>query len=275
MFLSTKQAAINEPGQITIINGFALWGSFGLAVIYALSKPTTKIFRGVLWAALSAALFSVGVMVYQLSTVGELRYYYYKSLYTVLVLTGTILVSFFAGSLAKIIYSQPRKIALGFLAILTASSIGFAWAGATPQTNDYVREKPYGLSIEMADAISTIVKTRPQYLQNTFAIGSCNRVQDIKATQLIIALSGINNGTDAISSAQFFSPKEHDTFSEVAAYLKITKGKLIVISSDRAVEKALTSYLGSRAGRIEFVRLGDAASGVEKPVSACPERLQA
>ena len=125
----------------------------------------------------------------------------------------------------------------------------------------------------MADAISTLSKNGSDELNNTIAIGSCNREQDIKAEHLITVLADNSNKYQyGLASVQFQSPSSKDTFKEIATYQASGKN-ITIISSDYVLQKELISFLGGNYKNIKFVELGDAASKIEKTTLVCPNRL--
>jgi hypothetical protein len=273
--ITVKKAGVNEMGSVIPINNIFLLGILCMVSMYALVKNKVVEVRVVSLFTAITALFSITVMVYQLISVGELRYYFYKSAHTFILLAAIMLTALIAQALSWFIHYNTAswQLLASSAILLIFASMSLGWSQRSLQANDYITHKPYGISLEMADAINTLYGNSQNSLPNTIAIGSCNRAQDIKAINLITAISGRTSPADAVASAEFYSPQAVDTFEAIKDDQRFATKPLTIISSDYNLEQDLQSYLGKNSRGIKFVDLGGyhSSSGAS---SACPERLK-
>lgn len=272
--LYQSSTSVNQNGFIPEPNNFLLLFLFTVSALFILYRhkgPTIKLLSRLL---IFSAVITILLLIYQLISVGELRYFYYKSAYTFILLAaalGTVAISLLIYRVLKATDLKPY--AFGGLILLVVLSVGgLVWAERSQYFNLYAQEKPFGLSLELADGILTIDNKNPDDGHRVIAIGSCNREQDIDAMRIAAALTNNPNpGQEAVYRAQMFSPHRSRTFAAIKKYLK-TQPYLIVLSTDYGTQQALTRYLGKQASKIRFVNLD--YGHTYKNIVSCPNFLR-
>lgn len=265
---------INAPGHILEPNNLLLTILLLVVYIFVLYSYKIKEIRILGQITGAAAVFSMLVLVFQLLTVDEPRYFYYKSTYTFIILSFILL----ACALSIVISTSVKKIGNSrfnfvILAILMViASINLAWTTSSKGFRLYEQGKPYGMSEELADAVISIVKADPKYGHRLIAIGSCNREQDIKAMRLAVALTGDPDIEQKdIVNSQSSSSSRLKTFNAIKKQLDTEPG-LFVISTDYPTQNKLIEYLGDDVNKIKFVDLDYGRA--EKTPILCPNLLR-
>lgn len=274
-YLGGGSSALNETGFILEPNNLLLGILLAGSLIYVIYQYGNERLRLVGQISGLTAIFILLVLLYQIATAGEPRYYYYKATYTFILLTAILL----SVGLSQALDSVVKTLAKSRLMFLTLTiafifiSLSLAWLESSKYFRNYWQRDAYGMSEELADAVITIVKQERQNAHRTIAIGSCNREQDIKAMRLARALSA--NGHTAqqrVIVAQAVSPKAINTFFFIKKYLA-EEGNLAVISTDRGLQNRLTEYIGPENSlKIRFVDLD--YSRQEKKNTSCPNLLR-
>lgn len=274
-YFSSGSSALNESGFILEPNTLLLAVLLGILLIFAVYEYSNERVRLLSQVAGLSAIIALLPLTYQLLTTGSPRYFYYKMAYTFILLAAALLTLAISKLLSVVIASvgKNRAAIIGLAAFIIFSIASVAWAKSSTYFQLYVKQKPYGMSEELADAVITIVKKEPQNAIRTVAIGSCNREQDIKAMQLARALTvDANLSHQRIITTQVNYPIASKTFAAIEKYLG-QEGKLIVVSTDKDLQNALTEYLGAdRAAKIRFVDLDYGSTAKEQPL--CPDALR-
>jgi hypothetical protein len=120
LLLGKGSGAINEPGGVYIYGAFAI-GIVLLSVlvyIFTAIKFGKKIIKDNLEVSLlilSAYISTIGIGLYQLVTVGSLRYYFYKSLYLLLIIAVITIVLFITYYLKNIRPKSLYRVSIVFV----------------------------------------------------------------------------------------------------------------------------------------------------------------
>lgn len=263
---------VNNTGLTLEPNNFVLL-SFALIVfVFVVYLYENARVRYIGHVAFISAVFALVILAYQLITVGEPRYYYFKATYTFIILGVMIIGATLSVALSNIFRGKGLgrgKVVL-LCASLTVAMISISFTLSSKEFRLYLEQKPYGISAELANAVLNFAATDSKLSHRVVAIGSCNREDDIVAMRFAETL--LNNPTDTtqdVAIAQLTSPYYPRTFSSIKNSMG-SKG-LLVISSDYPAEQKLKQFLGSDAGRVDFIDLDNART--PKPSSACPNLL--
>lgn len=220
-----------------------------------------------------AFLFSLGIMIYQLREIHELRYYYFKSLYTILALLvplvaagAGLLFEHFAGKMTK-----TRLRATGVLLVLGCAMLAYSLAPVV--LNKMLNSDLKGISPSQAQAVADIITNNPDDASHIISIGSCNRGDDIRASQLASALSYQPLRQDMLYSAfeLSFLSKEY-LFKSMREFILREQFPLIILVNDQVLGEELKANLGQAANMVRFIIL-DSTPETE-PILQCPDRIR-
>ena len=134
---------------------------FVVLIVYAYYQWKSTAHKLMLFAAAVALGFSLLLMAYQLRTIGELRYYYFKSNYTYILL-ATILAAPMIGEIVRQLYNHPpvknRRLhhqligtIVGLLAVIVF------WQCKSLAFDDFLHSRMGGVSPAQAQAISDVM----------------------------------------------------------------------------------------------------------------------
>lgn len=263
---------LNEPGFIPDVNNFLLLALLLTSLIYYIRRRNNPLVRLIGLAASMAAIFSLAVMAYQLSTVGEVRYFFFKSTYTFVLLAAILLSGLVAEIMAIMVNEDKnRRVTLILLGIFIGALV---WTSGSKPTRLYIEQKPYGMSEEVADAIASIAKYQPDRADRVVALGSCNREQDIKAIRWLMPLTGKTNlRQQGIAETQMLTSQKLTVFRQIKQYQqKLPDGRLIILAGDETMGQQLLGYLGSEADKVTLVDLDPGRT--KKTEVTCPQLLR-
>lgn len=267
---SPKNHGVNEQG-------FSITPDLYLISILVLSALLiVLIYRKHLsfWLApiVATSGFSMVVYLYQLYTVGEPRYYLFKSLYVV-IMVSIIIISLGLGRLLEQQTAKESslvKYATVLIALLIASLAGI-YNVSNP--NDYAaRRTSGGFSRELATVAIGYIEKNPNRGAQIITVGSCNRAQDYIATRLIGVLSD-TNGTQrqALLTSQLINNKE-SLLDAIEKYQHGASRDLVIISSDYQIQMYLQKSLADKDGAEEFIDID--FGHIPKNTSVCPEAVR-
>ena len=254
-----------DGGTLSYANLYTL-SAFLFAAVYAFRK---KLLGTQLWAGvflLSSFFFTVAIMAYQLKASGGIHYYAFKASQALMLLAIVLITAFFAEALV-LLFSPGKKAHIILTSILLIiSSLALLRTVHSPLYDIYLNNNPYGLGQKLA--ASVVSSSQSDHARTTVAIGSCYSYFDVRATLMIIALSGESDVHQAkIAIAQFSSPRER-IFGLIKQYQIDTKSTITILNSDENTEEALKEYLGNDSKKFNYIDL------VDKNQVDCPLRIR-
>ncbi|RYX79370.1 hypothetical protein EON76_01450 [bacterium] len=187
---SLSSQRINESGDITTQDPYMI-GILLLVLTTLLFEPLKRhpvIVRLLIFTLLVSFIFSLCIFIYQLSTIGKVDYFFYKSSYTVLLSMFTLFVG---AVLLPNLHANIRiakKILFSFTAILIFCIISL------PQTaplRNYHNGETLGIGVRIADKI--IRHDEDTQTDTPIFIGACTRTQDFIATRIVSILTEKND----------------------------------------------------------------------------------
>ena len=230
--------------------------------------------------ALVAILFSIGLMEYQLAKVHAVRYYYFKSTYTYILLVAPLLGAL-GGELTQSLLSYRPKIHLPSWAhrsivvavVIIVGSVSF-WSLKSVAFSNLVNDRLSGISPAQADAITNLLHQNPQNGYRLIPIGSCNRGDDIRAMLFANALAYTpNNSLPNINLNVELTPLNEATlFKQINYFLNHHPERIYILSSDQVIGNNLMQALGRNAHFIQLINLDPTPQ--TEPVSQCPNRVR-
>jgi len=276
--LKTDVPIINMPGNVVRTEMYSLVVIFlGLsAYVYFQFKSKAL---GLFYTASAVTLaFSLALMAYQLSTIQELRYYYFKSNFTY-ISVAIIMLAAIGGDIARrLLLHSPIKNSRRHGIIICLSlciiSLGGFLTLRSSSFDDFLYNRMGGVSAAQADAISNVMSQNTNAGVSLLPIGSCNRGDDIRAAQLAHAL--IYSPATTMPSVYgylelSYLDKEY-LFEAIRDYTR-SYDELTILSSDLALSGELRTRLGPLSQKVQFVEL-DATAETE-PAAQCPDRVRA
>lgn len=222
-----------------------------------------------------AAFFSISAYAYQIITIGELRYYYYKSLYTLVVLlsiSSTYLTYVFYSWATK---TTPLKWRWTIGVSMLTPPILLTLLLAPTVMRDYLSAVgPVGFSRVHAQEIIDTHRNHQQNIYTTLIIGSCDRSEDIRATYSLQSIKSESYDKKRIGFSIYeIWPGKKEVLRESLQYLLKHNETVRVISIDRELSQYLLGTLKSnQKSRVEFIDR-DQSIGNES-VSVCPNRIR-
>jgi len=264
---------ILQRGDIDPTSMIALLTIFGLGLIYTIARWRVRALRAVMFIAGVGIIFSFGLMLYQLHELQELRYFYYKSTYTFIVIgvaiAGAITLDIVSQFLTPARLKRAALITLCTLTVITSCLVW--WQIKGPKTDAYTNGSLGGMSGPQALALINQVTKGPAVAADTIFIGSCNRGDDIRANLFIAALT-----FDPIRHGHSFNPGAHDqnvVFASIKQAMTEPTRNIHVISGDQVVLSHLRTYLGDvEYAKLTIVNL-DTTPETE-PIKQCPDRTR-
>lgn len=268
-YIDVSQAEVFKAsgGTLAFSNSLLFAVPF-MAVLYSFQKKS----RPLLWAGillLCSTLFMAVIMLYQYQTLGSLQYYGFKASHSVILLSALILSVLFTEILSYLFSKKNTLLPFPiFISIAVLSTTVFAQTQRHPLFDIYVKDSPYGLNEDIASAIVSASQS-PQ-ATGTLALGSCQSYFDVRAINMIIALSGETTSHQTkIALAQYNSKQQLKVFDLIRDYqISAAPQPLTILSSDTTTVKMLKDYLGASAESINFI---DVSHG--DPDTKCPLRL--
>ncbi len=252
----------------------------GIAIYFYYNRSLVR-FKVVFLYTVAAIIFSIILMLHQLSTLHELRYYYFKSTYAFIVL-ALIASSFIIGNTVnKMFLRTPKQskksgvLHISFILIATLILGACLLTLLKPKIlTATFQGGARGISQQQADALSTeLVKDQVNGYRMIF-IGSCNRGDDIRASDFANSLSYIPPRLiPHVGSSITLSRLNEDTlFNQINHYLDRETGNITIVSSDQVISQRLKKALGNNISRVTLI---DVDSTLEtEPQSQCPDRVR-
>ncbi len=221
--------------------------------------------------------FAIGMMVYQVTAFDEVRYYYYKSLHTVVVIAIILVAAIGSRLLQQVLVHRPQKISQAPHTVLVIGTLlvlfGIAFVAVkSPQFDDYYHKRIAGITPEQANTMVDLIAANPINGFRYAPIGSCDRGNDIRAILLAHAL--------AYTPAAYKEPTvvlgltssdKQFIYWQINLFLKRHKKDLYVISRDQSLNAGLFDYVGANS---RFIHLIDVDPDPPATLLAdCPGRL--
>lgn len=260
---------LQQRGFINPVSMPALLILFIVCLLYLWPHKNNKPLRAVGLIAVGALLFSFGLMVYQLHTLNELRYFYHKSTYTFIVIGGALLAAG-AYHFAQTIFKGNKKFAIAILLVALSGLV-------ICQTKDPVWQAYFdntlgGLSTPAAAAILQQTNKGPVVSANTTFLGACNRGDDIRANLFTMALT-----KTMVYKSSSFDPGGHNqkfVFEAIAEHLRETDTPITLVSSDLVVSAHLKAHLGELVNHKNFALIDLDNTPQTEPITQCPDRIR-
>jgi len=253
-----------------------------VAGIYTVVRWENRLLRWVSIAGGMALLFSLYLFIYQLNTIHELRYFYFKSTYMFIMLVAIVLAALVYEGLAWLLSQKntagkgqlPRTLRNALVITGTlALGVALGWQTRTPYVGEYVQSTVSGISGAQAGPLIDAVGAAPDSGYYVAFLGSCDRGDDIRASQLADSLAFAP--APSLPHGVSFAPGEADEnvqFKSIRTFAEHTDHPVTVISSDQVLEHKLEAYMGNEAGKLKIVSM-DATPETE-PISQCPNRTR-
>jgi hypothetical protein len=258
---------VNEIGFTTTMPLLVVLTICCLSLIYFFVRKT-KINRGTVASLLFSIFFSIIVYGYQIYKVGEPRYYYYKSIFTVLIIVGILLTRV----LMEFISHQPKKSNQLYCTVLIlVAGITIAFYNITNKNDYFSIHKSGGISDELTNTAIKNTLQNPELTRETIAVGSCNRAQDYTTTRLIGVLTLQNNYSRQALLAGMLEPKRTDLAASIENYQKSSSTDLIIYSTDKPTSDLLRDRL---AGGREETYIDLDFGHIAKNKYSCPNAVK-
>lgn len=264
---------ILQRGLINPTSMLALLTIMTIVIGYLVVRSKNTPLRITTIVAGGALAFSIGLMFYHLHTIHELRYFYYKSTYTFIVLGGPLLGVILADLIHQTFIKTPnlgRRVLLLLISIsITATGLVW-WQIKDPAAIQYTNGTLGGMSPQVAEAIINQVAKGSSISKGTTFIGSCNRGDDIRANQFITSLTPI-----AFKKGTSFDTGDLDervVFNAIKTAAGAPPHPITIISSDQVVTSRLRAHLAGNVSNVTIIEL-DATPETE-PITQCPDRIR-
>lgn len=245
----------------------------GLIIYIKKSSPEL---RTIFKVTVISLIFTVVILLIQLGSYGEARYYYYKSIPTVIVLLTIIftvlsysfLVYISKGSLRTLVHKAL------FVIIVIVMLFSMFMAFRSPEFDAYFNKTAAGISHEQAEHIVSLIGSNPINGYRIAPIGSCDRGDDIRASLLSRALTytptAYINKEPGVVLTLTASTKEV-VYEQIDYFLTTYQKPLYVISRNQSLNQDLISYVGENAKYLDIIDVDpDPPATV---LANCPDRL--
>jgi hypothetical protein len=274
---------INQRGNV-VATDMLLIGLLALAAAtwaYVYFREATV---RILIASLGVAIaFSLVLMWYQLGTIHELRYYYYKSTYTGIMLVIVLLSALVGWAATTLLQSNAplKKLSIVQKMLVGAGLLGILALSATliksPTYDGFIHKSLAGISPAQAGTVVDIAAKQPENGWRVVSIGSCNRGDDIRTTLLADSLSLVPpRGTKSPGHFIRLDKLEKQTlFAGIDKFISQDDGtpSLIILSNDQVIGAELMSALSpAHQSRIQLINLDPSIE--TEPALQCPERVR-
>jgi hypothetical protein len=180
LFLSTKVDPINEPGGVDKLSlNIFLYFIFSCLVFLVIKrKEALHLINSYLWIFLGTSVFLCAfVALYQIVTINELRYYFFKNLFT-LYLALLIIFTVYAIHLIDEVLSRisVRLITGLVFGVILLAIVGVGVKSEMIYARVYVNNW-YNHAVEENDLKIIFLETSNKY-SDTFYLGDCNPASD-------------------------------------------------------------------------------------------------
>lgn len=271
--------SINARGFIQPTAMYVLLALFLMASVYVYIRSANIRLRLAYLFSVIALLFSLGLMRYQLQTIHELRYYYFKSTYTFIMLVVIILAVASYELLGNALRIKPpyKKIpVLGHklllsLAFVLFASLGF-WSLKSVSFDKLTRGGLLGFSHSQAAKLSEALNVNTTEGYHIIPIGSCNRGDDIRVLLFSHALAyAPQSSVGTVASVELEPISRTGLFTAINRFLDVSREPITVLSSDQQIGNQLMDALGDNRQYVKLVNLD--GSPETEPFTQCPERI--
>lgn len=259
-----KVQGINEPGfsitpNLYMVLYLVLFAFFAIAIFY-------KKIKFWLTPLIVSSIFSLFIYFYQIVTVGEPRYYLYKSLYIVILLLSiplTISISYLLEGVIK-----TKNLKLISAVFLSAIFLSVFMSNITDPNGYITGRKSGGFSNEISAASMNLINNNPKTGRQILSVGSCNRQYDYINSRLVGVLVKHNNqNRQALTSTMLSQYKENLLIAIKRYQINDTKN-LIILSSDYQLQQ----YLEKNLTNVKFVDL-TFGNHIAKTPAQCPNAV--
>ena len=269
-FLKGGDNFFNQRGDVVKLSIVPLFLISVLCFAYAWSLRRQLWLRAVAWPLALALFFSLFAMWYQLLTIHEKRYYFYKSEFTVFILLVPLVAAAAQFLLAKYFATlRWRERVIAALTVMVLLIVGFSSTKSSVFIG-YQKNTISGLPLTHANLIIELLARGDDTASMTAFYGACNRGDDLRALQLMQGLSKDVKTT----SFSFFDLAPHNKyyFYEAAELFAKRTPKTIFVGHDLALEKELRAKV-SLPAQTEFIQVD---SSIEtESILQCPDRIRA
>lgn len=280
---STKEhvSIINLTGYVPHVAMYPLLTAFLIITAYLYLRKSNLQLRLIYLPAAMALTFSLVLMAYQLTTVKELRYYYFKSTYTYVLLAAILLGSMGTELVASLLANRPgfnstwgkrlhRFFLLGVVA--TVGAVVF-WSSKSTAFDDLIHSRIRGIGPGQASAIAQTIDKDPSSGYLFAPIASCNRGDDIRATLFAHALAySPPNDAPLMANFELEPISKERLFKEINEFLTVHKTKIVIASGDLALSNELLDVLGPNRQYVELINLDNTLE--TEPQNQCPDRIR-
>ena len=176
LLFSTKVNPLDEPGGINILS----WSIFYylLPVILIALPLTIKSIKsyGILYMSFAlTSILTIGIGIYQISTVGHLEYYFYKCVYSVLLFY--LAIFFVSGfEVAQYLYKKLGKIRVSIPFAILAACIAISISTNLVYAQVYVHN--WYPNVVGVNDFNILFSKKISGYQDVYYIGSCNNGRD-------------------------------------------------------------------------------------------------
>jgi hypothetical protein len=241
-------------------------------------KPLYTKLRVLYACALITFIFAAGMMIYQNSEFGEVRYYFYKALHAVILLTIVLIAAICRLAIYYALNNRPKNINAAVHSLLIILSVGVI-AGMSfvniksTQFDEYYHKQVYGITPEQAGPMVDLITQNPINGLRYAPIGSCDRGYDIRAVLLASALAYTPEAyTEPAVVVELTSSDEKLIYWQISLFVDRHHKDLYVISRAQYLNEGLLKYLGE--ARAKYVHIVDVDPDPPATWAAdCPGRL--
>lgn len=245
---------INDPGGALILDTFFIVGIIAISIAYALfRKRSITPFNPFAVMIGISGIFAGALFVFQYATVGELNYYYYKSLHTIILLCGVLLAVALADML-QMVRSRAAILLTGSALMLLSVS-----PSLTRALDQHLKGYLYSFDPVLANQAIKMLHDEEYRYKTTqiIAIGNtCRTGSDLYFNRSLMTLSG-EASTLQSEISTLVSPEQdirQKAVSLIGEYQKeIPDNRLIIVSPDPAIQDKIRAVSGNKAGLIEFI----------------------
>lgn len=267
-YSSGKNLGINEDGFSPIINFNLVVSSFIFLTAYLLSLKKTPIKNILLYVTLATGATSASIYLFQEFTLGYQRYYYFKSLFILLIPLSCILVLLLSELLPRFLDKNNSTIISLLLILFLFLPTYF---NILDNSGYFTRFKSGGISNELTDTIVKLILEDKSNGAKIIAVGSCDRAQDFNANKITGTLTNSNTAYRQALLKTSLSPSYEELIKGILEYTRNSRiSDAIIISTNSGIESKLMAQLGSEHFR--YINL-DFSNGINVEFK-CPSMVK-
>lgn len=273
--LEASESFINSNGLVAESN-FVILALISVVVLYIWLVRRTAVLMPAVITLVLGSVFSGIILWYQYATIGEPRYFFYKANFTLIIL-ATIVGGALAFWLVKYVVRNWPKTAFvnraSLAVLLLASAIIISFQVQTPLVAKYFNQTAFGVEERQADAIMNIISNRPAVGYRLIAIGSCDRANDIRTTQLAWLSTFKPLPREGLfEPMRMFIHDENILFEKIKNHQAKYSSKPIILVNDTAVGERFRISTGNNAANFEIINID--TDNVSQTASECPDRIR-